>query len=301
VSTATADNGAPIRPFRFGINVKTARPGAEWATVARRLESWGYDVLQMADHYSVSAPQRFPPGEIPGEEHHTLAPLVGLAYAAAVTTTLRLGPHVIANDFRNPGVLAKDIASVDVLSGGRVELGIGAGYLQPDYDNLGIPLDPPGDRVARLAESLTILTDLFEHGVHEPAGTWYSVHDVNGPRARQRPHPPILIGGSGPRMMALAAARADIVGVMARGPLDVAQCVDIVVRGGEQRGFVPEMNVVMMRGKRCTEYALGGSVGEMATFLERQRDALGISYVSFTDVDSTPEHWAPLVERLAGR
>ena len=297
---AVAASGVPIRPFRFGFNDKAARLGNEWTARVRRLEAIGYSVLQIADHYSVSMPTRFAPGETPDPSFHTFAPTVGLAYAAAVTTTLRLAPHVAANDFRNPGVLAKDIASIDVLSGGRVELGIGAGYLEPDYENLGISFDPPGVRIGRLADALSVIKDLFEHGEHDPMGPYYAVRAVNGPLSHQRPRPPILVGGKGPRMLALAAREADTVGILPQPAERLAAAVDLVVRESAFRPMPPEINVVMMPGDACSATTLGGSVATMADHLRRQRDELGISYVGFTDVTSAPEDWADLVERLAG-
>ena len=300
MTAAVAANGVPLRPFRFGFNTKTACPGSEWAVRARQLESIGYSVLQIADHYSVSMPTRFAPGEMPDSSYHTFAPIAGLAYAAAVTTTLRLAPHVAANDFRNPGVLAKDIASIDVLSGGRVELGIGAGYLEADYENLGMSFDPPGVRIGRLTESLSVLNDLFEHGLHEPKGPCYAVRAVNGPLSYQRPRPPLLIGGRGPRMLTLAAQRADTVGILPQAAEQLGTAIDLVVRESARRGFVPEINVVMMPGETCSATTLGGNVHAMADHLRRQRDELGVSYIGFTDVTSEPEHWADLVEILAG-
>ncbi len=297
---ALARNGVPIRPFRFGFNTKKVCPGAEWTARVRRLESIGYSVLQIADHYSVSMPTRFAPGETPDSSEHTFAPFVGLAYAAAVTTTLRLAPHVASNDFRNPGVLAKDIASIDMLSGGRVELGIGAGYLEPDYLNLGLTIEPPGVRISRLKESISVLKDLFEHGSHETNGGFYAVRAVNGPLSVQRPWPPLLIGGRGPRMLTMAAHEADIVGILPQPEDQLSAAIDLVVSESESRQSVPEINVVMMPGEESSTTTLSGSVDSMADHLRRLRDRLGISYIGFTDVTSTPEQWAALVEGLAG-
>jgi alkanesulfonate monooxygenase SsuD/methylene tetrahydromethanopterin reductase-like flavin-dependent oxidoreductase (luciferase family) len=135
--------------------------------------------------------------------------------------------------------------------------------------------------------------------MHEPTGPQYAVRAVNGPLSHQRPRPPILIGGKGPRMLTLAAREADIVGILPQPAEQLAAAVRLVVRESERRASAPEINVVMMPGASCTATTLGGSVDVMADHLLRQRDELGISYIGFTDVTSSPEDWAELVERLA--
>src|SRR5690349_14783590 len=139
-----------------------------------------------------------------------------LAAAAAVTTTLRIGPLVLGNDYKHPVVLAREAATLDVLSNGRLELGIGAGWMTADYEKAGIPLDAPGVRISRLEESITILKGLFADGPFSFDGAHYHISELDGePKPVQRPYPPFIIGGGGPRILAVAAREAAIVGVNA--------------------------------------------------------------------------------------
>jgi probable F420-dependent oxidoreductase len=146
-----------------------------------------------------------------------LAPLPALAAAAAATTRLRLGTWVLANDFRHPVMLAKEAATLDLLSDGRLELGIGAGWMNEDYTTSGIPRDAPGVRIARLAEALQVLRGLWGEGRFSFAGRHYTVTELDGrPKPLQRPHPPIAIGGGGRRILELAAREAQIIGLAAQ-------------------------------------------------------------------------------------
>ncbi|MBT8206717.1 MAG: TIGR03621 family F420-dependent LLM class oxidoreductase, partial [Acidimicrobiia bacterium] len=165
---------------------------------ARRVEDAGFSTLFMPDHFE-----------------DQLAPVPALAAAAAVTSTLRVGSLVFGNDFRHPVVLAKEMATIDVLSGGRLELGIGAGWLRTDYDEAGMPYDRPGVRIERLAESLAIMKGLMSDGPFSFEGEHYSISELDG---LPKPHagvPPIVIGGGGKRMLTFAAQHADIVGITA--------------------------------------------------------------------------------------
>jgi probable F420-dependent oxidoreductase len=188
------------RPFRFGVIVPKASSAAEFTELARQAEALGYSTLFVPDHFV----------------DHPLAPMPALAAAAAVTTTLRVGPLVLGNDYKHPVVLAREAATIDLLSDGRLELGIGAGWMTVDYEKAGIPLDRPGVRIARLAESITILKGLFADGPFSFRGEHYTVTDLDGqPKPVQRPHPRFVIGGGGKKVLALAAREADIVGINA--------------------------------------------------------------------------------------
>lgn len=185
------------RPFRFGVQLSNARSAAEWAELARKAEDLGYSTLFVPDHF--------------GDQ---LAPLPALTAAAGATTSLRLGPLVLDNDYRHPVVLAKEATTLDLLSDGRLELGIGAGWMSSDYDSSGIPMDPPAARVERFAEGITVLKGLFGEGPFSFEGRHYQVSELDGsPKPTQRPHPPLLIGGGRRQMLELAAREADIVGV----------------------------------------------------------------------------------------
>src|SRR5438034_6481236 len=175
--------------------VSRARSAEHWREVAKRAEALGYDTLLMPDHIT-----------------DQLAPMPALAAAAAATTTLRVGSFVFDNDYRNPVMLAKEATTLDLLSGGRLEFGIGAGWSRRDYQQLGIPYDAPKVRVDRMEEAVVLMKRLWteEKVTHE--GPHYRVRDAMVlPRPTQRPHPPLMIGASGPRMLRIAAREAQIV------------------------------------------------------------------------------------------
>src|SRR3981081_1275144 len=183
------------RAFRFAVTARWAGSGTRWRDVARRAEDLGYDVLLVTDHM--------------GQQ---LAPMPALMAAADATTRLRVGSFVFANDYRNPVMLAKEVATLDVLSGGRVEVGIGAGWNTNDYRQLGIPYDAPAVRVSRLEESVGLLKRLLSEERVDHTGKHNTDRDARVlPRPVQRPHPPLMIGGGGPRVLRLAAREADIV------------------------------------------------------------------------------------------
>jgi probable F420-dependent oxidoreductase len=186
------------RRFRFGVQLSRADTGAEWGELARKAEDLGYSTLFVPDHF--------------GDQ---LSPAVALMAAANATTELRVGPLVLDNDYRHPVITAKEAASIDRLSGGRLELGIGAGWMSSDYEQSGIPMDPPGVRIDRLEEALDVLEGLFGPGPFSYQGKHYQISGLDGfPKPVQQPDgPPVLIGGGGQRMLTLAARRADIVGV----------------------------------------------------------------------------------------
>jgi probable F420-dependent oxidoreductase len=185
------------RRFRFGIQLHTAPSGEAWAELARKAEGLGYSTLFLPDHF--------------GEQ---LAPVPAMMAAADATTDLRVGALVFDNDYKHPVVLAKEVATMDVLSGGRVELGIGAGWMKSDYDQSGIPYDPPGVRVSRMEEGIAVLKGCFASGPFSYQGDHYTITGYDGmPKPVQAPHPPFLIGGGGKRVLSIAAREAQIVGI----------------------------------------------------------------------------------------
>ena len=184
------------RAFRFGVQL-SGGTGTDWLEQVQRAEQLGYSSVFVPDHF--------------GDQ---LAPVPALTAAAAATTDLRVGSLVFGNDYRHPVVLAKEIASLDVLSGGRVEFGLGAGWMNSDYDQSGIQHDEAGVRVDRLEEAITVIKGLFGDGATSFKGAHYAIDDLNGlPKPVQRPHPPFLIGGGAPRVLRLAGREADIVGI----------------------------------------------------------------------------------------
>src|SRR3954452_7724480 len=192
---------APHRPFRFGVSGRGTTQ-AEWREFARRAEALGYSSLLLPDHF-----------------YRQLSPIVALAAAAQSTRTLRLGTLVLDNDFRHPAAMAKDVATLDSLSDGRFELGIGTGSIPADNERTGIPFDPPGVRYERLTETLAILKAHF--GPDELVtftGKHYQVKDLPAFPKPVQSHVPLMLGARGPRMLRLAGREADIIGVMGSGP-----------------------------------------------------------------------------------
>jgi probable F420-dependent oxidoreductase len=203
--------------FRFGALEHSAGSARQWVERVRRAEGSGFSTVEIVDHLSAA----------------TLAPLPALAAAAAVTTTLRLGTQVLCNDYHHPVVMAKECATLDVLSDGRLELGIGAGWMLDDYTRSGIPFDSPSVRISRLEESLTILRQCFAGAPVTFTGRYYEVREhTSGPTPVQQPHPPFLIGGGGERMLRLAAREADIVGINVDLRSDATKTSNTPVIGG---------------------------------------------------------------------
>ncbi len=186
---------ATQRPFRFGVTGVSARSRKEWVEKVKKAEALGFATLLTWDHFDDS-----------------LAPLPALVAAADATTSLRLAPCVLSNDYRHPVLLAREAATLDLLSDGRFELGLGAGWNRDEYQRAGLPFDPPSVRVGRLEESVQILKGLFADAPLTFHGRHYTITDLYGhPRPVQQPHPPLMIGGARRRMLALAAREADIV------------------------------------------------------------------------------------------
>jgi probable F420-dependent oxidoreductase len=307
-----------MRPFRFGVNTWAAASSEDWIGKARRLEQLGYSTLVMPDHLT-----------------DTLAPFAALGAAAAATSSLRVGPFVLNNDLRHPVVVAREIATMDVLTGGRVELGLGAGYGDAEYREAGLAFDRGAVRVTRLAEAVRVIKALFAGGPVSFEGSHYKIsgHSI-WPSPIQRPRPPLLLGGNGKEMLTLAGREADIVGLTGAtfpprgrppemtgfGAAAFAERVGWVMAAVSGRANTPELNVLVQdvviadsprqafEGSRFrsldVEDALGspflllGSVEQVAETLRERRERWGISYIVV--FDRCAEEFAPVVERLAG-
>jgi probable F420-dependent oxidoreductase len=297
-----------VHSFRFGVVAAYARSGDEWADKARRIESMGYATLLMPDGLN-----------------HTLAPLPALTAAAMATRTLRVGTYVIANDYRNPVLLAKEAATVDVLSGGRFELGIGAGRPAAAEDNrmLGIPFDSGAVRVGRLAESIALIKALLSGQTVTATGPHYSATTAQvSPRPLQQPRPPILVAAGKRRIAELAAREADIIALgipPTATEAEIAEPIGWIREAAGSRFDQIELNLNLMAvGQQVPRWiasqmgltaeglaragavsALTGTTDEMVDTLQRRRESLGISYIAVGD--ELMEGLAPVVERLAGR
>jgi probable F420-dependent oxidoreductase len=307
------------RPFRFGVQCKSAASRNEWQELARKIEDLGYSTMTIPDHFD-----------------DQLGPTPALMSAATVTETLRVGALVWCNDYRHPVVFAKDMATLDLLSDGRLELGIGAGWMVSDYNEAGMTYDRPGIRIERMVESVHILKGLFGDDPFSYEGDHYTITNLNGtPKPVQRPHPPILIGGGGPRFLRLAGQLADIVGInpnLAAGVIDERIGQDATaeryqekiswVREGAGDRFddielqVRTFFVVPTEDRQGTAEAMAGAVGltaeqalnsplaligtpnQMAETLVERRETYGFSYVVIGQDEV--EAIAPVVSKLAG-
>jgi probable F420-dependent oxidoreductase len=243
------------RPFRFGVSVHDIKDRKAWIELARQVEDLGYSTLLMPDHL--------------GEQ---LSPLPALVAAADATSTLRVGSLVFDNDFRHPVMLAKEAATLDVLSQGRLELGMGAGWMKGEYERAGIPFERAGVRIARLAESVQIVKGLCGDDPVHFTGQYYTVDGQQGfPRPVQRPHPPIHIGGGGQSLLSLAAREADIVGFLPRARPDG--------QGQDLADATPEALdekigwVRAAAGARFDDLELGILVAQVFTTQEREQAA----------------------------
>jgi probable F420-dependent oxidoreductase len=187
------------QPFRFGLQVRGPIDEMSWADTARFAEQQGYSSLLIPDHF-----------------HDQWGPLTALTAAAMVTTELKVGALVFGNDYRHPVVLAKEIATLDHIAQGRVEFGIGAGWMRTDYDQAGMTYDRPGVRIERMLESLQIIKRCWAEGSFDFDGEHYSIAGYDGHPMPYTPGgPPVIIGGGGPRMLGVAAEHADIIGITA--------------------------------------------------------------------------------------
>ena len=194
---------ATARRVRFGV-VNEVIPGRDgWLDHVRRVEDSGVDTLLIRDHMSA------------GPFGPQLAPLATASAVAAHSTRLRVGTMVLSNDYRHPALVAHEAATIDWLSGGRLELGLGAGWLRGEYQQMGVAFDPAGTRIARLEEAIGVITGLLAGQTVTFRGAHYDIDSLALPVAAvQRPRPPLMIGGGGPKMLALAGRHADIAGIL---------------------------------------------------------------------------------------
>lgn len=199
--------GVPARAFRFaaaGEGNQQEGGARKFVKLAQQAEEYGYDSFAIPDHLG---PQ--------------VGPIAALGALAVATDRIRIGTSVLANGFRHPVVLAKDAATIDVLSRGRLELGVGAGWIKSEFEAAGLPYETPGVRLEKLDETLTILDVLLRGQECHFEGKHYQVRGIKGtPRPRQGPRPPLVTGGGGPKMLRLAAEHADIISIVPRTTKD---------------------------------------------------------------------------------
>ncbi len=307
-------------PFRFGIQVNGTGSQSQWVALARQVEMLGYDTLTMPDHFS-----------------DQLAPVPALQCAADATSTLRLGALVFDNDYKHPVVLAKELATMDLLSDGRVEVGLGAGWMATDYEQTGIQYDSPGVRVGRMIEGLAVMRGAWGAEPFSFGGEHYTIAGYNGsPKPLQSPLP-VLIGGGGPRVLKFAAQHADIVGINATltsGAVDASTIdsmtpdavdlkVAIVRTAADAAGRLDQIEINIRAFMVVitddidkaldtlsgftgaprdviakSPFALVGPTEKLIEDIQARRERWGLSYVIVGQNDIEP--FAPVVAALAG-
>jgi probable F420-dependent oxidoreductase len=311
---------AQSRRFRFGLKVRTTSDGKGFAEAARRAESLGYDALLVSDHPT----------------HPQLGPIAAATALACATQNVRVGSSVVANDFRHPVLLAKEFATLDVISGGRAELGIGTGWKQEEYEDIGLQFDRAGRRIERLGEAIDIMRLFFAGERFDFEGEHYRIRALEPYPPLSRSRVPIMLGGGGRKFLTLAAQKADIIGInpAARsGAHDASTDADakeavtdeklgwIREAAGERLNEI-EIAMQVYAGKvtddraegdralqerypfaveeaRRVPYAWVGSIDSICEAIEERRERWGISY--WVVMAEGMEEMAPVVERLAGR
>jgi len=307
-------------PFKFSVSLGNIEDPQTLVATALRAEELGYHGISLPDHLDQQC-----------------GPLVGLAAVAVATTDLALTNLVLANDYRHPAVLAKELATLDLLSNGRLEFGIGAGWQTTDYERAGITKDRPGVRIARLSEAIAVLKGCFSDGPFDFHGDHYTIEGLDSqPKPARRPHPKLIVAGGGPKVLSLAARQADIIGVnfdlnsggidAAVGPTGSTSATDTklsVIRdaAGDRLGSIElqtrvhftsvtddreSLIAAVAPGFRITAddavtmpHVLVGTIEQIVDTIRMWRERWGFSYITWS-ADSM-ETLAPVVKRLAGR
>ncbi len=304
-------------PIKFSASLGQI-PVDQLVTTAQRAEELGFYSVTVPDHLDDQP-----------------APLIGLTAVAASTTTLRVLPLVLANDYRQPVVLAKELATLDAISGGRLEVGLGAGWMTSDYDFAGIKNDSPGTRIRKLSDSVDIITALMRGEQVDHDGDFYSVHGAGGtPHAN--PHIPLMLAGGKQKMLTLAGQKADIIGInpgLTAGVIDERAGQDATLERTDQKiqwvkdaagdrfdslTFQTRIHLAMITNDReavaaemapllgisaeealASPHALVGSVEQVVDEVQQWRERWGFSYLSI-NADAM-EDFAPIVEALDGK
>jgi probable F420-dependent oxidoreductase len=311
---------SPLPPFRFGVQCSSPPDitAARWRDLARKVEDLGFHRLTVSDHLD-----------------DQLSPVAALMAAADATTTLRIGALVFCNDYRHPAVLAKEAATLDILSEGRFELGMGAGWMTSDYHAAGIAMDPPSVRIRRLEEAVEVVAGLFSEGPCHFEGEHYRIDGLSGsPKPVQAPLP-LLIGGGGRKVLELAGRHAHIVGLnpkLPNGVIDASAGPDATEAATDRKlGWIraaagdrfdqlelqTRIHLAMVTDDRDTiaealgpglglspaealasPHALCGTVRQIVEDLQYRRERFGIASIGLS-LD-TLDAMAPVVAELAG-
>jgi probable F420-dependent oxidoreductase len=312
---------AEHRPFRSGVMHGNTLSREVFQEDVQQAEALGYSSFSTGDHV-----------------FHGLASLSALAFAAAITSTIRVGALTFANDLRNPVMLAREVATLDVLSDGRFEFGIGSGYSAGDYTWTGIPLDPPRTRIDRLVEAVGLFKRVFTEDNVDLDSTFYSVKGVSiAPKPVQQPWPPFLIGGGGKRVLQFAAREADIIGIGLKstsdgsfdwddissdahtrkvqwvreasgdhwGTRDLNILINVCQLDGDPEVYARKVldafnapDTVTVEYLLASPYVLVGSEDAIIEKLHRLRETSSVNYVTVRS--EFLEAFAPIVARLSG-
>ena len=315
-----------MRAFRFGVFAESVRSRTDLVDTARRAEDAGFDIFLIRDHFVAE-----PFG-------HQLAPLATLATVASLTERLWIGSLVFSNDYRHPVILAKEAATLDLLSEGRFELGLGAGFSKTEYEQAGFQFDPVGVRAERLAETLRILKGLFAGERFDFSGQYYTLSDLESfPTPIRCPHPPILVAGTSDRILSIVAAEADIAGFQTVSTATGAVVQDPKLRMAEtvqqkiatlrqlagprfdQIELSTTASVVITDNRQdaAEQFARArrwdgisgdqilampsvfiGSIGTIIAEMQERRETYGFSY--YVVHDHALANVAPIIERLTG-
>ena len=307
------------RAFNFAAMIRGADSGAGFIETVQQIEQHGYTTAAMVDHFNP-----------------TYAPTPGLMAAAMIAPSLRVLATVYDNDFRNPVLLAKEIATMDQITGGRVDFGLGAGWLERDYEQTGIQYDRPGVRISRMEEALAVFKGAWSGEAFNYDGEHYTVKDHTGfPVPAQKPHPPIYIGGGGQRILGIAGREADIIGVHVRfgpeGALDsadtfraemdkriewikagagdrfddielalllfAAKVVDSDAAKQREIESIAEANGLSVDAVEASPYFLVGTEDDMVEQVEGLRETYGVSHFTVTPGDV--DGFSAVVKRLS--
>lgn len=290
-----------LHPFRFGVVTAYAPSHTAWIATARRIEELGYSTLLMPDRTSAG----------------TLSPFPALAVAAQATTVLRLGSYVFCNGYRHPVMLAREAATLDMLSNGRFEPGLGTGVSGDEFQRMGLPFGSAGTRLGQLEETLQLLKLLFTEETVNFSGKYYTVTELKGKIwTVQQPYPPLLVAGAGERALKLAAREASIIAIGSRGadPTDpsLEQKIAWIQEAAGPRAADLELSQTIFDMEISDSTVApapqsGGWVVPKRSFtieqavahLLEQRERYGFSYLQISQ--NQMENFAPVLARLSGK
>lgn len=318
------------KPFRFGVQAYSADSPDEWRELAKKVETFGFSCFHLADHYIGDGPA------LTAANHplQNLAAIPALAVAAEATESIRVGCRVFCCDYHQPAVLAKEVATIDWFSGGRLELGLGAGWVESEYDAMGIPMERPGIRIDRMTETLDLIRQHYSGDQIELAGAHVQASGFSGAPTTGG-MPPIMIGGGSQRILGIAGREADIVSInfdnsagkigpkgVGSGTIDgTAQKIEWIQAGAGERFDDLEIEIAAyftvvtdhteivqeefakLFGLEASEIAnhphcLIGPVGELIEKIQQRREELGINYVTFSG--AVIDDVAPIIDALSG-